>query len=48
MSEYGFLSLVPPVLAIALAIRTKQVIFSLLLGILVGWTIINDGNVFLG
>ena len=48
MSEYGFLSLVPPVLAIALAIRTKQVIFSLLLAILVGWTIINDGNVFLG
>ncbi|MFY0688661.1 MAG: sodium:solute symporter [Cyclobacteriaceae bacterium] len=48
MNEYGFLSLIPPVLAIFLAIRTKQVIFSLIVGILVGWIIISDGNVFLG
>ncbi len=48
MSEYGFLSLVPPLLAIFLAIRTKQVIFSLLTGILVGWIIIEDWNVFQG
>jgi tetracycline resistance efflux pump len=48
MTGYGFLSLIPPILAIFLAIRTKQVIFSLLLGITVGWIIINDGNIFLG
>ena len=46
MSEYGLLSIVPPVLAIALAIRTKQVIFSLITGIFVGWCIIYDGNIF--
>lgn len=44
--EFGILSLIPPVLAITLAIRTKQVIFSLLLGIYVGWVIIDGGNVF--
>ena len=48
MTGYGFLSLIPPILAIFLAIRTKQVIFSLLLGITVGLIIINDGNIFLG
>ena len=48
MTDYGFLSLVPPVLAIFLAIRTKQVIFSLLLGITIGWIIISGGNLFLG
>ena len=48
MTDYGFLSLIPPVLAIFLAIRTKQVIFSLLLGISIGWIIINGGNLFLG
>ena len=40
MTDYGFLSLIPPILAIFLAIRTKQVIFSLLLGITIGWIII--------
>lgn len=44
MTEYGFLSLIPPVLAIALAIKTRQVIFSLLLGIFVGWLIMGNGN----
>ena len=48
MTDYGFLSLIPPILAIFLAIRTKQVIFSLLLGITIGWIIINEGNLFLG
>lgn len=47
MTEYGFLSLIPPVLAIALAIKTRQVIFSLLLGILVGWVIMADGNILI-
>ena len=48
MTDYGFLSLIPPILAIFLAIRTKQVIFSLLLGITIGWIIISEGNLFLG
>jgi len=41
MSEYGFLSILPPVLAIILAIRTKQVFVSLLFGIWLGWMIIS-------
>ena len=42
------ISLIPPSLAIFLAIRTKQVIFSLLLGITIGWIIISEGNLFFG
>ena len=41
MSEYGLLSILPPVLAIFLAIRTKQVFVSLLFGIWLGWMIIS-------
>lgn len=37
---YGFLSLLPPVIAILLAIRTKQVHISLLFGVWLGWFII--------
>jgi len=48
MTEYGFLSLLPPVLAIILAIRTKQVFVSLLFGIWLGWVIINDFNLLTG
>ncbi|MDH5610272.1 MAG: sodium:solute symporter, partial [Cyclobacteriaceae bacterium] len=48
MNEYGFLSLIPPVLAILLAIKTRQVIFSLVIGIFTGWMIINEWNPFLG
>lgn len=48
MTDYGFWSLIPPVLAIGLAIRTKQVIFSLLIGIFAGYLIINQGNLFAG
>ncbi len=40
MQEYGILSLLPPVVAILLAIRTKQVYISLLFGIWLGWLII--------
>jgi Na+/H+ antiporter NhaC len=36
MHPYGFLSLLPPVVAIVLAIATRRVILSLLLGVLVG------------
>ena len=42
--SYGFLSVLPPVLAIILAIRTKQVYVSLLFGIWLGWLIIANYN----
>lgn len=48
MTDYGFWSLIPPLLAIGLAIKTKQVVFSLSLGIFVGYLIIQGGNVFQG
>lgn len=48
MHEYGVLSLLPPVVAIVLAIRTKQVFVSLLFGIWLGWVIINDFNLLQG
>lgn len=48
MTDYGFWSLVPPLLAIGLAIRTKQVVFSLTLGIFVGYLIIVEGNPLTG
>ncbi|MBT8218586.1 MAG: sodium:solute symporter [Bacteroidia bacterium] len=44
MGEYGILSLLPSLLAILLAIWTKQVFISLLLGIWLGWMIIKDFN----
>ena len=48
MEHFGLLSLLPPVLAIILAIVTRQVYVSLLVGIFIGWWIINDGNLWLG
>ncbi len=48
MESYGFWSILPPTLAIILAIRTKQVFISLLLGIWVGWIILSGGNPLLG
>jgi len=47
MTTYGILSIIPPILAIFLAIKTKQVIFSLGIGIYLGWVIIT-GNLFTG
>ena len=44
MESYGWLSILPPVLAIALAIRTKQVYFALAFFVWLGWTIMNDWN----
>jgi len=41
---FGWLSLLPPVAAIALAIATRRVVTSLLAGILVGALILNHGN----
>ncbi len=48
MEGYGFWSLIPPVVAILLAILTKQVFISLLFGIFLGYVIIADGNPLLG
>ncbi len=44
MDHYGFWSLVPPLLAIVMAITTRQVIFSLTLGIFAGWLILSGGR----
>lgn len=38
--EYGFLSLIPPLTAIILALITKQTVFSLLVGFWIGTTIV--------
>jgi tetracycline resistance efflux pump len=48
MTDYGWLSILPPVLAILLAIKTRQVFLSLFLGIVLGWIIISNGNIFEG
>lgn len=43
--NYGFISILPPLIAIVLALITKEVITSLLTGILVGSLIYSNGNV---
>jgi len=48
MENYGFWSILPPFLAIALAIKTRQVFISLLFGIWIGWVILNQWNPFYG
>lgn len=48
MHDYGFFSILPPVLAIFLALRTKQVYVALIFGTWFGWLIINDWNVVSG
>lgn len=42
--EYGILGLLPPLIAISLALITKQTVFSLLVGLWVGATIVNGWN----
>jgi len=44
VESYGWPSILPPVIAIALAIRTKQVYFSLALFLWLGWTIMSGWN----
>jgi len=44
MDNYGWLSIAPPVVAIALAIKTKQVYLSLGLFVFLGWTIMSSWN----
>jgi len=48
MNEFGILSVLPPVLAIVLALRTKQVYVSLVTGIWLGWLIVSDWNILEG
>jgi len=44
METYGLLSLLPPVIAIGLALWTRQVFLSLLIGIWIGFVILASGN----
>ena len=46
MIDYGFLSVVPPLLTIAVALYSKNVLFALVTGILSGSLIITDFNPF--
>lgn len=48
MSDYGILSILPPVIAIILALRTKQVYIALLFGIWFSWIIMSDWNFLTG
>jgi tetracycline resistance efflux pump len=48
MDHFGFWSVFPPVIAIILAIKTRQVFISLLFGIWIGWVILNGWNPFIG
>ncbi len=48
METYGFWSVLPPLLAIVLALRTKQVYVALVFGIWLGWIIISDWNILGG
>ncbi|NNF36759.1 MAG: sodium:solute symporter [Saprospiraceae bacterium] len=48
MNDYGFWSVLPPLIAIILAIRTKQVYISLIMGIWFGWVIVSDWNIWTG
>lgn len=46
--DYGFVSLLPPIIAIVLALIIKDVVVSLFVGVIVGATFIYGGNPFLG
>jgi len=46
MNDYGLISLLPPVVAIGLALWTREVFLSLLFGIWVGFLILAEGNLF--
>ena len=48
MDNYSFWSLFPPLIAIILAIKTRQVFISLLFGIWLGWVILKGGNLLDG
>lgn len=46
--DYGWLSILPPLVAIGLAILTRQVVVSLLAGVWVGWIILAGGDLLAG
>ncbi len=46
MNDYGFLSVVPPLLTIAVALYSKNVLLALVTGIISGSLIISDFNPF--
>jgi Na+/H+ antiporter NhaC len=46
--QLGFLTLLPPVIAIVLAILTRQVFISLIVGIFLGYVILAGGNPWIG
>jgi len=48
LEHFGIWSLLPPVVAIILAIETRQVFLSLLFGIWFGWLVLSDWNVVSG
>lgn len=48
MEDIGLLSVLPPLLAIVLALLTRQVYISLVAGIWLGWMILNDWNFLQG
>ena len=48
MEHFGLLSLLPPLIAIGLALWTRQVFLALLVGIASGFLILADGNPFQG
>jgi tetracycline resistance efflux pump len=48
VNDFGILSVLPPILAIILALRTRQVYISLVVGIWLGWLIISDWNILQG
>lgn len=48
MQDYGIWTIITPIVTIILAILTRQVMLSLMLGILVGFTVIHDHNLLLG
>jgi tetracycline resistance efflux pump len=48
MTDYGFLSILPPVIAIILALKTKQVYVALIFGIWFSWVIVSDWNFLTG
>ncbi len=48
MENFGLLSLVPPILAIILAWRTKEVVLSLFIGVFAGAIIVNNFNPLTG
>lgn len=48
MDTYGWLSVLPPVIAIVLAIWTKQVFVSLFFGIWLGWSVLSGWNPIAG